>query len=170
MCKQAILLSAAILLCVGLNAQANWPKNLKAPDGTIIEVYQPESEAFNGNILHLRSAISVLEPGATDPVFGTFWSTDTVATDRQDRQLILSSLTVTAIKVPGDSAQARLDYIKGEIEHLLPPSVGAIPLDEVLASLDQEMDQTRLSNGISTQAPVILLANQPSVLVTIDGP
>jgi hypothetical protein len=170
MFKQTILLSAAILLCVGLNAQANWPKNLKAPDGTVIEVYQPESEAFNGNILHLRSAISVLEPGATDPVFGTFWSADTVATDRQDRQLILSSVTVTDIKVPGDSAQARLDYIKGEIEHLLPVSVGAIPLDEVLGSLNQEMDETRLSKNISTQAPVILLSNQPAVLVTIDGP
>ena len=170
MSKGTILLSAAVLLSTGLIAQDAWPKNLKAPDGTIIKVYQPESESFKGNILRTRSAISVTEPATTDPVFGTFWSTDTVATDRQDRQLILSSLTVTAIKVPGDSARARLDYIKGEIEHLLPPSVGAIPLDEVLGSLDQEMDQTRLSKGISTQAPVILLANQPSVLVTLDGP
>src|SRR5580692_3833226 len=157
MCKQSLLLSAAILIYTGLNAQTNWPKNLKAPDGTIIEVYQPESESFKGNILHQRSAISVQEPGSTEPVFGTFWSADTVATDRQDRQVILSSVTVTAIKVPGDSTQARLDYIKGEIEHLLPPSVGAIPLDEVLGSLNQEMDETRLSKDISTQAPVILL-------------
>jgi len=167
--KQIILFSAAFLLYIGLNAQDSWPKNLKAPDGTIINVYQPESESFAGNILQQRSAISVLEPGSTDPVFGTFWSTDKVATDRQDRQVILSSLTVTAIKVPGDSTQARLDYIKGQIEHLLPVSVGEIPLDEVLGSLNQELDQARLSKGISTQAPVILLANQPSVLVTIDG-
>ena len=167
--KQTILLSVATLICVGLNAQASWPKSLKAPNGTIIEVYQPESEAFNGNILRLRSAISVLEPGAADPVFGTFWSADTVATDRQDRELILSSVTVTAIKVPGDSAQARLDYIKEEIQRLLPLSVGAIPLDEVLGSLNQEMDEARLSKDISTQAPVILLSNQPAVLVTIDG-
>src|ERR1700736_2651189 len=126
--KQTILLSVAVLLYVSLHAQGNWPKNLKATDGTIIEVYQPESEAFNGNILQLRSAISLLKSGAADPVFGTFWSTDTVATDRQDRQLILSSVTVTAIKVPGDSARARLDYIKGEIERLLPVSVCAMPL------------------------------------------
>ena len=169
MCKKPILLFAAILFYIGLNAQSNWPKNLKAPDGTIIQVYQPESESFKGNILHLRSAISIQEPGSTEPVFGTFWSADTVATDRQDRQVILSSVTVTAIKVPGDSAAARLDYIRGQIEHLLPLSVGSIPLDEVLGSLDQQMDETRLSKDISTQAPVILLASQPSVLVTIDG-
>ena len=36
--KICILLSAAFLLSMGVNAQANWPKNLKAPDGTIIEV------------------------------------------------------------------------------------------------------------------------------------
>jgi len=86
--KQTILLSAAILLYTGVHAQTDWPKNLKTPDGAIIKVYQPESESFKGNILRTRSAISVTEPGTTDPVFGTFWSTDTVATDRQDRQLI----------------------------------------------------------------------------------
>src|ERR1700722_4184078 len=148
MCKRSILLAAAILFYLGLNAQTNWPKNLKAPDGTIIEVYQPESESFKGNILQLRSAISVQEPGSTEPVFGTFWSADTVETDRQDRQVILSSVTVTAIKVPGDSAAARLDYVRGQIEHLLPVAVGAIPLDEVLGSLDQQMDETRLSKDI----------------------
>src|SRR5262249_46821211 len=75
----------------------------------------------------------------------------------------------TDIRIPHDSGADRLAYIKAAIEAQFPTAVGAVPLDVILTALNQQIDQSRLSNGLNTQPPVILYANHPSVLVTIDG-
>jgi len=165
-----------ILFCIitfGATATAQnsdtWPKTLETPDGTLIKVYQPEAETLKGMTLSLRAALSVQEKGAADPAFGTFWADATITTDRDNREIILNFVKVSGIRIPKDSAADRLNYFKSAIEAAFPEAVGAIPLDEIVTSLNQQMDQTRLSNSFNTQAPVILYTNHPTVLVTIDG-
>lgn len=67
------------LLAIAIIAQAasaqgqahlEWPKSVTAGDGTIIDIYKPQTESFAGNILKARNAISIREPGAQDPIFG----------------------------------------------------------------------------------------------------
>jgi hypothetical protein len=83
-----------------------------APDRPLVRVFQPEPETLKGNILQYRAAISVKEKNMTEPAFGTFWGSATLATDRDNREILFASLTVTDIRVPHDSASDRLDYIK----------------------------------------------------------
>jgi len=160
-----------IVFCIAAGAQGTnaWPKSLAAPDGTLINVYQPEPETLKGNVLTYRAAISVKEKTMTDPAFGTFWGSATIATDRDRREILFNSLTIPDIRVPHDSAADRLAYIKTVIQSQFPAAAGSVPLDVILTSLNQQMDQARLSNSLNTQPPVILYASQPSVLVTIDG-
>ena len=163
------LSAIALSMAAGAQDTDNWPKSLAAPDGTQINIYQPEPETLKGNVLTFRAAISVKETSMTDPVFGTFWGSATIATDRDDRQVLFTGLTITDLRIPQDSAENRLNSIKTVIQSELPAAAGSVPLDVILASLNQQMDQTRLSQSLNTQPPIILYANQPSVLVTIDG-
>ena len=128
-------------------AQETWPKELVAPDGTLVRVFQPEPETLKGNILTYRAAISVKEKTMTEPAFGTFWGSATVAIDRDNREILFTSLTVTDIRVPRDSASDRLDYIKAVIQSQLPAAAGPVPIDVIITSLNQQMDQTRLEEN-----------------------
>ncbi len=147
----------------------DWPKVITASDGTVIKMYQPQPESFAGNVLKSRSAISVIENGNADPIFGTFWSTSRVETDRDNREISIESIKISDIKIPGESDPNKVDFIKTTLESQIPQSVGQIPLDEVLASLDQNLEETKLSNDINNQPPAVTFTTQPSLLVLIDG-
>ncbi len=166
--KLSLLSFTAILFSFG-RAQEEWPKIINAADGTIIKVYQPEPESFSGNVLKSRSAISVTEDGTTEPVFGTFWSTSKVQTDRDNRQMIIESIKVTDIKIPAVSDPKKIDFIRTTLEYQFPDAAGQLALDEILASLDQNLEQAKLSNDISTKPPKVIFTTQPSMLVLIDG-
>jgi hypothetical protein len=163
------LLLCVIMLTRAAYAQEAWPKELAASDGTLVMVYQPEPETLKGNILTYRAAISVKEKNRPEPAFGTFWGFATVATDRDNRELLFTSITVTDIRVPYDSAANRLDHIKAAIQSQFAAAAGPIPIDVIVTSLNQQMDQTRLARSLNRQPPVILYSKEPSVLVTIDG-
>jgi hypothetical protein len=166
---KTVLLGCTAFLYNICSAQEDWPKTLTASDGIIIKIYQPQPDSFAGNILKSRSAISVLEKGSPDPAFGTLWSTAKVATDRDNRTVAIESISISDIKIPADSAKTRLDHIKATLESKLPQAAGQIPLDELLTSLDQNLDETKLSKDINTQVPKIIYVTHPSVLVIIDG-
>ena len=150
-------------------AQEQWPLTLTGNDGSVIKVYEPEPESFQGNILKYRSAISVLQQGKSDPVFGTFWSIATVDTDKDNRRINIQSVKVPNIKFPGEQDKDMISDLKATLETQLPSAVGDISLDEVLSSLELNQDQKKLSKDLNTSAPKIFFASQPSILVLIDG-
>ena len=98
------------------NAQEDWPKIIAASDGSVIKIYHPQPEAFSGDILRLRSAISITDAGKTDPVFGTFWSVNTVETDRDNRNVSIVSVQVPNVKFGSDMDANRINYIKSTLD------------------------------------------------------
>src|SRR5258708_31188972 len=122
--KKMALLSCAAFLYNIVSAQEDWPKTISASDGTIIKIYQPQPDSFAGNLLKSRSAISLLEKGNSDPVFGTLWSTSKVETDRDTRQVAIDSISISAIKIPADTNKNSLDLIKSTLESELPKAAG----------------------------------------------
>ncbi|MBS1597093.1 MAG: hypothetical protein JST75_02635 [Bacteroidetes bacterium] len=166
------LLCFAVLIFSFSKAETEWPKTINAADGTIIKVYQPEPESFAGNTLKFRSAISVSENsdnGNSDPVFGTFWSTSKMQTDRDNRTMIIESIKVTDIKIPSVSDQKKIEFIRTTLEYQFPDAAGQFSIDEILTSLDQNQEATKLSNDINTKPPKLVYTKQPSMLVLIDG-
>jgi len=114
-------------------------------DGTVVKIYQPQPESFSNNILKSRWAISVLQPGKTDPVFGTFWSVANVETDRDGRRVVIQSAKVPNVKFPGQPDDNFINSMKTALETNLPTTAGDLSLDEVLASLDQDLEQQKQS-------------------------
>jgi hypothetical protein len=150
-------------------AQQDWPKSITSDDGTVIKIYQPQPEAFSDNVLKSRWAISVLQSGKPDPVFGTFWSVANVETDRDNRRVIIQSLKVPNVKFPGQPDESFTNGLKATLEAQLPQAAGDLSLDELLSSLDENTEQKKLSKDLNTTAPRIIYATRPSLLVLIDG-
>src|SRR6185312_1775036 len=145
----------------------DWPSSFTTDDGTIVKIYQPQPEAFADNVLKSRWAISVLEQGKTDPVFGTFWSVANVETDRDARQVVIQSAKVPNVRFPGQTDDNFTNSVKTALETKLPQVAGNLSLDELLAGLDKNTKQKKLSKDLNTQAPRIIYADQPSLLVLI---
>ncbi|MES1214894.1 MAG: hypothetical protein ABUT20_05195 [Bacteroidota bacterium] len=150
-------------------AENQWPITLTATDGSIVKVYEPQPESFQGNILKSRSAVSVLQDGKTDPVFGTFWAVSTVETDKTNRTINIQSVKIPNIKFPGEEDKNLISILKTTLETQLPDAANEISLDQILASLEMNQDQKKLSKDLNTKAPKIVYATSPSILVQIDG-
>ncbi len=147
------------LLAFGFSRADEWPKLINTSNGTQIKVYQPEPESFKGNILMFRSAISILGNGSNDPVFGAFWGTAKVETDRDNRTLVINSLDVTSIRIPAIEGQDTIDYIDDALESQFPSVAGPISLDEIVATLNENQQETKISQGISNKPPKVIFSN-----------
>src|ERR1700722_7789541 len=149
--KKTIMAGFAVMLFQISHAQEAWPISISASDGTVIEVFQFQPDSLSGNMLKSISAISILKKGSPDPEFGTIWSNARIETDRNNRQVAIESISISALKIPADTNTVELDNIKSTLESRLPQAAGQIPLDEILATLDQDLDETKLSNDINTK-------------------
>jgi hypothetical protein len=167
--KLFLVSNTALLFSFGEAQDEGWPKTVTASDGSTIKVYEPEPESFSGNTLKFRSAISVTSATGGDPIFGTFWSNSKVETDRNNRMVSIETLQISDIKIPAETDQNRIDFIRTTLESQLPQAMGQIPLDELLSSLDQNLEQTKLSNNISNTPPKVIYTTSPSILVIVDG-
>jgi hypothetical protein len=175
--KKSLILVRCIILSVCLlsfgfsraNDTTDWPKVINTANGTQIKVYEPEPESFKGNTLMFRSAISVLSNGSNDPVFGAFWATAKVETDRDARTMAINNLDVTSIRIPAIEGQDTIDYIDDALETQFPQSAGPISLDAIVASLNQNQQEAKISQGISNKPPKVIFATHPTMLVLIDG-
>jgi hypothetical protein len=154
---------------VGQEAQQDWPRSFTTEDGTVVKVYQPQPESFSDNVLKSRWAVSVLQNGKSDPVFGTFWSIANVETDRDNRRVVIQSVKVPNVRFPGQQDDNFNSSLKTALESNLPSAAGDLSLDELLASLDQNTEQKKLSKDLNTTAPRIIYSDRPSILVLIDG-
>jgi hypothetical protein len=83
------LVSMALSSMHVCRSQTEWPKSIVTTNGMVINLYQPQMEALVGNTLKSRSAISILEKGSQDPIFGVFWSLDLVETNRDTREVVI---------------------------------------------------------------------------------
>src|SRR4249919_3105383 len=132
--RRFFLLFLTILSFSFSRASEDWPKLINTANGTQIKVYEPEPESFKGNILMFRSAISVLSSGSNDPVFGAFWATAKVESDRDNRTMTINTLDVTSIRIPAIEGQNTIEYIDYAMETQFPQAAGPISVDAIVAT------------------------------------
>jgi hypothetical protein len=164
-----LIISACLLLSGRCLAQDHWPKTIYVPDGGYVNIYRPQVESFIGNIMTFKSTISMTASGSDDPVFGVFWTTDTVKTDRRKREVTIRSVKVDDIRMSADDIPFAEEDVKPALEACIPKLIHPLSLDGVLASLDRSDQETALAGDISNGAPRLIFRTSPSMLVPIDG-
>lgn len=165
----SMLTTLLLFIATSSMAQDAWPKTINTNDGTLIKIYQPQPESFDGNTLKARSVISILDKDSTEPLFGTFWAISTVQTDRVNRFISLISVRVPNVRFASEVAPEKISYIKNVLEAQLPRVAGDLSLDAVTTQLDTDIEQKKLSKNLDNTPPQIFYSNKPAILVTIDG-
>ncbi len=145
----------------------NWPQELKGDKGTIV-VYQPQPEELKGNILTGRAAMSIKMSDNKDPVYGVFWFSAHIETDRNEDTATISDLTVTKVGWP-DSEDAGEQQFKTFVEKTLSNSEFEISLSGLSASLTASNNVQQSLDDIKSDPPVILFREHLAVLLSYDG-
>lgn len=161
------LTSALIIFSYTSHAQQQWPKTINGSDGTVLKLYEWQPESFSNNELKARAAISVLENGKTDPVFGVAWLNASTQTSGSDVQV--EAIQISSIKLPGDIDDDQLESLRSLIERSAENWNISIPLSQLQSAVDLNKHQTTLSGQINNNPPKIVYSSAPSILVLIDG-
>ncbi len=156
-----------LFFCLCYEGLAQWPKEIKTKNETVITVYQPQPEAMKGNKLEGRAAFSAKEKTSADLLFGVFWFTATMDTDRDDRSLALESISVNDVKLPGVTDTTKISQLRKLLEREIPTWKLSGSLDEVIATIENE--QANVSEDLKNDPPAIFYASQSTTLVLIDG-
>lgn len=168
--KYSLLTSCfSILIMASFSAfsqQAQWPKTFNT-NGSIAKLYEPQPESYQGNILKVRAAISLLHRDKTDPVFGVLWAD--VNLENQGNNLTWQNATVTNIKFPGEATDTELDQLTADLEKQVPSWNIIISNNDLTAKLQNSEKESKLSANLNNNPPKIIYTQKPSVLVLIDG-
>ena len=145
-----------------------WPLHLDTPDGQIT-VYQPMPEAFKGDTLNARAALSYQEKGDSNVYFGAAWLETKVTTDYEHQ-----TVTVTAMSAP------RLKFSQGTSLETkdFPPAIQAgltkahlsFSLLDLQARLQANEREQAAASALKTTPPRIWFSTTPTILVLLDGP
>ena len=156
-----------LLFFSSTNFAADWPQELSNDRGTIV-VYQPQPERLIGNILTGRAAMSLELKDNSTPIFGVFWFSAKIATDRSENIVTISKLKVTKVGWP-DSKESGEKQFSQFVETQLANSSFKASLSKLTASLTSaEQIKESLAN-IKNDPPIILFTSTLSVLLSYDG-
>lgn len=149
------------------SAFAQWPKDIKAKNGAVITIYQPQPESLKGDKLEGRSAFSAVEKSGNEPVFGVFWYTSKIITNRDTRTFTLENITVSDVKLPGIDDTTKIGKLKKLLETEIPKWGLNGSLDDLIATIEEE--QSYSGDKLKNDPPKIFYTSTPTTLVIIDG-
>ena len=129
--------------------------------GKLARIMPPWDEATE-----VELELSVERNPSAEPRFGAVWFEALLDIDRGERIARFDSVYVTRVEF-ADGSQDLVDRMAQGIEAVGPEL--SMSLDQLLASLE-EGSGGQEARRFRHDAPRILVANEPTVLVTLDGP
>ena len=125
-------------------------------------------ESLSANNLESRAAVSVSTEEFPTPVFGAMWFDCKISTDRDERTVRLLDMEVTAAKFP-DIEENNIKTLSTFLEEEVPKWEMELSLDELLVDLDMNEVSANLAEGLNNEAPEIIFATAPTMLILVDG-
>lgn len=137
-------------------APAPWPRTYQTSDDDQIQVYQPQIDDWNGDVMSGRAAVAIGSKTGT-PTYGMVRFTSRVAVDKPAGLVHLASFSITGVEVPTEPGKA--DLIRSTLQAHLPPEGLTVPLDQLQASyaVNKELAQLK-TQPVDNTPPQILFA------------
>ena len=145
-----------------------WPREFTTPKGNTAIMYQPQFETFKGDTISGRAAISVTKKGETAPKFGVIFFTASVSVDRDDRSVEIRHVKVSRVRFPNITPEKEKTFA-GIVEAEVPKWNLVISYDRVLENVKVAEREKKSAQGLKNDPPKVLFAEEPTVLVTLDG-
>jgi len=144
-----------------------WPREFKLSNATLLE-YQPQVDAWDGNLLDFRAAVGVKAAGSNQETFGVIWAKARTHVDRVARMVTLEDLTLTRSQFPTfpDNGAALLREFQAQLAAV---AKRIIALDRLEASLAASATVKPTGFPVNNTPPKILVSYTPALLIPIDG-
>lgn len=159
-------LTIAVAACLPVAAQdSGWPVEIEAGEYAVT-LYQPQVDSFTEDLIEGRAAAAVRK-GDGEPIFGAVWLVARIVTDRDTRNVDILTVEVPAVRFP-EATEEEQQLLADLLERELPNWDVNLSLDSLLASLDV-LEAETTEPDLRNDPPRIIIANEPSLLVLIDG-
>jgi hypothetical protein len=131
-------------------------------------MYQPQIETFKGDTLTGRAAVSVTKKGEKSPKFGVIFFSAGVSVDRDDRSVEILRLKVNRVRFPNITPEKEKTFA-GIVEAEVPKWNLVISYDRALEAVKVAGREKKSAQGLKNDPPKVLFAQEPTVLVVLDG-
>ena len=169
--RSPVLFLVALSLATGFHAanaqDKTWPREMQTEKG-VLTIYQPQPEKFQSNILQGRAAISLIPKGKSSPIFGAFWFTARVDTDRDAGTAMIRDIVVTESRWP-ESTEEKQKEFSAFLTQLMPKTGVPISLETLKQSLATAEVEKKGLEDLKHDPPKIVVSNEPAVLLLYDG-
>src|SRR5664280_2316629 len=145
-----------------------WPREFTTLKGNTAVMYQPQFETFKGDTMSGRAAISVTKKGEAAPKFGVIFFTASVSVDRDDRSVEIRHIQVSRVRFPNITPEKEKTFA-GIIEAEVPKWNLVISYDRVIEAVKVADREKKSAQGLKNDPPKVLFAQEPTVLVLLDG-
>ncbi|HRH71199.1 MAG TPA: hypothetical protein PLB89_16975 [Flavobacteriales bacterium] len=163
---RSFVLVLSFCAAASLQAQDRWPIILEPGDGRTVTIYQPQPESYADGRFSARAAVSGAQKGK-DPIFGAIWMQGFLEVDRDTRMGTVTELKITDMRFPDMTDTSRVRQWKDYLSAEIPKHTQPISIDRLIASLEGE--EQKAPPDLKMDAPEVIYANTPSLLVFIDG-
>jgi hypothetical protein len=146
-----------------------WPREIPAPQGLRILMYQPQIDAWDGYRLQSRAALAVSEGASGELSYGVAYFTSRTDVDKAQRQVQLGDVGVTRLDMPGDPHLVA--PVREALERRWTGQSRVVSLDRLQASLAaaKSIAGQQQAVEVDNTPPQILFSTAPAVLVLVDG-
>ena len=153
----------------GQRVDEPWPRKATRGDETI-SMYQPQMEAWEGDMLRAYAALAVASKDNKTIKYGVVWFTARTEVDKVNRQVTLADFQITKVKFP--TMETKEAEYQAFLQAKLPGKSRVIALDRLEAALAASDSQQSEIKGlpVNNDPPKIIFTTKPSLLVLIDGP
>ena len=145
-----------------------WPREFTTPKGNTAVMYQPQIETFKGDTLTGRAAVSVTKKDEKTTKFGVIFFSAGVSVDRDDRSVEILRLKVSHVRFP-DITPEKEKAFAGIVEAEVPKWNLVISYDRVIEAVKVADRERKSAEGLRNDPPKVLFAQEPTVLVLLDG-
>jgi hypothetical protein len=145
-----------------------WPRQFSS-GGTVLTMYQPQLDRWDGRSLEAHAAVSVHLADASESTFGIVWISARTNVDKENRLVDFERIELSRAIFPSAPASesAYLDLFRGAMSKGSKP-IALDRLEASLAILEERRRGTALP--LRNDPPHILFSSRPAILVSIDGP
>src|SRR5512135_2632021 len=146
-----------------------WPRQFPSVGGTVLTMYQPQLDSWDGRSLQAHAAVSVHLGGASESTFGVLWISARTNVDKESRLVDFEQIELSKATFPSAPASesAYLDLFRQAMSKGSKP----IALDRLEASMAILQEKRKGAALALRKVPHrILFSSRPMILVAIDGP
>ena len=164
----AVVAVAVVVTCGISAAEWVWPEEMAGKEGKLV-IYQPQLELFKADQIHARAAMAVQRNKSKEPVYGVFWFSARVLTDRDTRTVAFGDVKIDNMRLSGAATEEDKQLAQSLVNRMAATSRMSMSLDRFLTMTAAVEREKAVTDEISSAPPKILFATTPTVLVIING-